>query len=166
MHRHYGNPVITMTTHVAVPFCGDTLPAGTHVICMAQYIACNRICPSSSVPLGPNGEAPHVFCPERYLVERNNNNTNSNSKEDSGKTLESMNPVVRGGGFNGFGFGIRACPGRSYSEALSYIVLVSLLQTFDSFALAPHCDPDADIVDDVILVPDCKVELMMRIRSK
>lgn len=159
MHRHYGNPVFTMTTHVDVPFCGDTLPAGTHLICMAQYIACNKICPSSSVPLGPNGEAPHVFCAERYLVQQ------KNSKNGDTK-LESINPVARGGGFNGFGFGIRSCPGRSFSEALSYIVLVSLLQTFDSFALAPNCDPDAGIVDDVIMVPDCQVELMLRLRAR
>jgi cytochrome P450 len=152
VHRCYGVSFFLWTTLVDIPFCGTTLPTGTKVMVMSHYISTNSISPSSKVPLGPNNEAPHVFCPERYLVQ----------SEDGSFTCP--NPQTQGGAFLTFGNGVRACPGRMYAEALSYIVLASLLGAFD-WELAPNHPISSKIIFDLVLMPDCEVYLKLTPRS-
>ena len=106
---------------------------------------------SSDVPKGPNDSPPSVFDPSRYLV------------TEADGSLSSVFPGTRLGGFLSFGHGVRACPGRAYTEALSYTVLVSVLQSF-SFTLTPG-HPKAHFVYDVVMAPDCDVKLALTRRD-
>jgi cytochrome P450 len=108
-------------TSQAIPFCATTLPKGVDVFVLSRYVSLR----SKDVPKGPNDAPPDVFDPARYLV----------TDADTGK-LKAIFPSTKLGGFLGFGHGVRSCPGRTYSEALSLAVLVATLHNF-SWTLAP-----------------------------
>jgi cytochrome P450 len=148
VHRMYGVPVIGLTSTQDIPFRGGTIPRHTNIIVMTLYIPSSPTSPSQDVPLGPQGEAPHVFCARRYLT--------VNPQDGS---VTSVSPITTRGGFMGFGFGVRTCPGRLYSEALSYVALCSLLQTFTWTLGDDH--PDATFIMEVVMRPDCDVRLNM-----
>ena len=124
-----------------IPFCGTVLPKGTDVIVLVRPVSWQ----SSDVPTGPNDSPPTAFDSARYLV----------TEEDG--SLRSVFPSTRLGGFLGFGHGVRSCPGRVYSEGLSYAILVAALQTF-TWTLKPD-HPKANFVFDVVMTPDCDVQL-------
>lgn len=113
VHRHYGVPVLGLYVTQQIPFCGSFLSPGTDIIVLGRRIALS----SQDVPLGPHSSRPQMFDPRRYIV----------SGVDG---IQAVSPSVKQGGFLAFGHGVRSCPGRIYSEALSYTVLVSLLQHF------------------------------------
>ena len=123
------------------------LPKGTDIMILTRSVSWQ----SSNVPRGPRELPAHVFDSYRYLA------------IDSNDTISSVSPSTKLGGFLSFGHGVRACPGRVYSEALSYIVLVAVLQTF-SFQLAPN-HPKARFVYDVVMAPDCDVRLALTLRT-
>jgi len=154
VHHQHGAPCLFFKTFVDIPFCGSTLPAGTNLMMMGNYISQNQVDPSSKVPLGPNNTAPHIFDAERYL------------KNKDGRSVSCPNPITTSGGFNGFGYGLRSCPGRSYSEILSYIVLAGLLDKFNTWQLSNPDQPEPEIICDVIMVPDCPVELELSVRQQ
>jgi cytochrome P450 len=119
---------------------------------MLKYIGNQTIAPSKDVPIGPNGEVPSEFCPTRYLV-----------KDPDTGHLSSLTPSTKAGGFMVFGHGMRSCPGRTYSEAFSYLLLASLLQTFN-VELAPN-HPEPRMEFDIVMVPDCGVSLQLTKRA-
>jgi hypothetical protein len=109
-----------------VTFCGTKLPKGTNFMLLLKYIGNQTIAPSKDVPIGLNGEVPSEFYPTRYLV-----------KDPDTGCLSTKTPSTEAGGFMVFGHGMHSCPGRTYSEAFSYLLLASLLQTFN-VELAPN----------------------------
>jgi cytochrome P450 len=152
VHRMYSVPFIILQANREVTFCGTKLPKGTNFMLLVKYIGNQTIAPSKDVPAGPNGEVPSEFCPSRYLVR----------DPDTGH-LSSVSPNTKAGGFMVFGHGMRACPGRTYSEAFSYLILASILQTFD-VELAPN-HPEPKMEFDVVMVPDCGVSLQLTKRA-
>jgi cytochrome P450 len=152
VHRMYGVPHIALQADRDVTFCGTKLPKGTSFVLMLKYIGTQTIAPSKDVPSGPNEEVPSEFCPTRYLVK----------DPDTGR-LSSLSPNTKAGGFMVFGHGMRSCPGRTYSEAFSYLLLASLLQTFN-VELAPN-HPEPKMESDIVMVPDCGVSLQLTKRD-
>lgn len=132
-----------MRTTKEIPFCGSTLPKGVEVFVLSRSVSRH----SRDVPKGPNNAPPGDFDPCRYLV------------TESDGSLTAIFPSMKLGGFLGFGYGARTCPGRTYSEGLSYAVLVAALQKF-SWTLKPN-HPKARIIFDVVMTPDCEVELVL-----
>ncbi|GKY91262.1 hypothetical protein MPSEU_000098800 [Mayamaea pseudoterrestris] len=147
VHRWYSVPALGLTSNKDIPFFGSTLPKGADIMIMTRAISWT----SSDVPRGPNDSPPNTFDVARYLV----------TEEDG--LLSSIFPNTRLGGFLGFGHGVRACPGRTYSEALSYVVLVAALQAF-TWMLAPN-HPKARFIFDVVMTPDCDVRLQLTKRD-
>jgi cytochrome P450 len=152
VHRMYSLPFIALQADREVTFCGTKLPQGTNFMLMLTYIGNQTIAPSKDVPIGPNGEVPSEFCPTRYLV-----------KDTATGSLSSLTPSTKAGGFMAFGHGMRSCPGRTYSEAFSYLLLASFLQTFD-VELAPN-HPEPKMEFDIVMVPDCGVSLQLTKRA-
>jgi cytochrome P450 len=152
VHRMYSVPIIGLQADREVTFCGTKLPKGTNFMVMLKYIGNQTIAPSKDVPIGPNGEVPSEFCPTRYLV-----------KDPDTGHLSSLTPSTKAGGFMVFGHGMRSCPGRTYSEAFSYLLLASLLQTFN-VELAPN-HPEPRMEFDIVMVPDCGVSLQLTKRA-
>jgi cytochrome P450 len=148
VHRMYSVPFIALRADREVTFCGTKLPKGTNFMLMLKYIGNQTIAPSKDVPIGPNGEVPSEFCSTRYLV-----------KDPDTGHLSSLTPSTKAGGFMVFGHGMRSCPGRTYSEAFSYLLLASLLQTFN-VELAPN-HPEPKMEFDIVMVPDCGVSLQL-----
>lgn len=146
IHRLYSVPFIGLETTANIPFGLSTMPAKTNVFVLTRYINAQ---PSHDVPAGPENQPANVFSPRRWLV-----------KDANGK-VASVTPK-RGMSFLGFGHGVRICPGRTYSEALSYLALPSILQTF-VFELTPG-HPHPKIVLDTTMVPDCQVQLALKRR--
>ena len=134
-------------TTEAIPFCGTTLPKGADIVILTRSVSRQ----SSDVPLGPNNSPPSVFDPSRYLVQN----------PDTG-CLACVSPSTSLGGFLGFGYGVRSCPGRVYSEALSYTTLVSALQRL-SWTLAPD-HPQVQFVFDVVYAPAGDIQLVIQRR--
>ena len=95
MHETHRNlsSIVNASTTAEIPFMGATLPVGTHITFMVHYISSNKVCPSKYVPIEPNGEPPHVFCPARYLVHQ----------EDGSVTCPDRDRT--GGAYSAFGFG-------------------------------------------------------------
>jgi cytochrome P450 len=150
--RMYAVPFIILRADLEVTFRGTKLFKGTNFIFLLKYIGNQTIAPSKGVPAGPNGEVPSQFCPTRYLAK----------DLDTGR-LSSLTPSTKAGGFMVFGHGMRACPSRTYSEAFSYLLLASILQTFD-VELAPN-HPEPKMEFDVVMVPDCGVSLQLTKRA-
>jgi cytochrome P450 len=123
------------------------LPKGTDVVVLSRPVSWQ----SSDVPRGPNDSPPSDFDPARYLV----------AAADG--SLTSVFPNTKLGGFLGFGHGARACPGRTYSEALSYAVLVAVLQAF-TWCLTPD-HPKPRFIFDIIMSPDCDINLALTKRD-
>jgi cytochrome P450 len=152
VHRMYGAPFMMLCADREVTFCGAKLPKGTNFMLLVKYVGNQTIAPSKDVPTGPNGEVPSEFCPTRYLVK----------DPDTGR-LSSLTPSTKAGGFMVFGQGMRACPGRTFSEAFSYLLLGSILQTF-KVELAPN-HPEPKMEFDIVMVPDCGVSLQLTKRA-
>ncbi|GKY91163.1 hypothetical protein MPSEU_000089100 [Mayamaea pseudoterrestris] len=148
VHRWYGAPVIGLYATQDVPFCGTTLPKGADIVILGRSITWK----SSDLPKGPNNAPPDKFDAARYLV----------TEEDG--SLSSIFPNTRLGGFLGFGHGVRACPGRTYSEALSYAVLIAVFQAF-TWTLAPE-HPNARFIFDIVMTPGYDVQLVLTKRDK
>jgi cytochrome P450 len=130
-----------------IPFYGTTLPRGQDVIVLSRSVTRQ----SRDVPSGPNNSPPSIFDPCRYLVEDPN----------VGETV-SIFPATKLGGFLGFGHGVRSCPGRTYSEALSYATLAIALQNL-TWTLAPnHCP--VNFIFDLVMAPDCDIQLEVQRR--
>jgi cytochrome P450 len=152
VHRMYGVPLLALQADREVTFRGTKLPKGTNFMLLIKYIGNQTIAPSKDVPVGPNGEVPSQFCPTRYLV-----------KDPDTGHISSVSPSTKAGGFMVFGHGMRACPGRTYSEAFSYLLVASILQTFN-VELAPN-HPEPKMEFDIVMVPDCGVSLQLTRRA-
>jgi len=72
--------------------------------------------------------------------------------EDTG-SLACPSPSFKTNSFLPFGHGTRSCPGRIYSEVLSFVFLGTVLQNFE-WTLADGMDPKARFVPDVMLIPE------------
>jgi cytochrome P450 len=128
-----------------IPFMDTVLERGTNIIVLDRYLSTQRKSPAAAVPLGPDNAPPSDFNHRRYV-----------EKVDGKATCP--NPSTKEMAFLPFGQGARACPGRSYSEILSYCVLVSLLQTFTFTLKANH--PKVKILfDSVAMLPNKDIEL-------
>jgi cytochrome P450 len=145
VHRHYGFPFIMLEANADIPFMDTVLERGTNIIVLDRYLSTQRKNPSAAVPLGPDNAPPSDFNHRRYV-----------EKVDDKATCP--NPSTKEMAFLPFGQGARACPGRSYSEILSYCVLISLLQTFTFTLKANH--PKVKILfDSVAMLPNKDIEL-------
>jgi cytochrome P450 len=148
VHRMYGVPFIGLQPAKDIPFAGTVLHKGTTVYIAMRYIS--MYATKHAVP-GPNGESPDLFCAKRFL-----------QRDETGK-LSCPDPDNKAGAFLGFGFGVRKCPGRTYSEAFSYLVLASMLKTFTWELESNH--PEVRIHLNVTMSPDCDVQLNMTKRE-
>jgi cytochrome P450 len=139
VHRCYATPLIGLEVTQPIPYGGSTLPAGSIALILSHYI--NETNPD--VPLGPNETPPTEFDPQRWLVVEGG----------------SVTCPAPGTGFvlPRFGFGVRVCPGRLYTEALSTLILIESLQDLDMRLAAGH--PKAKFIFNVSLIPDGGVTL-------
>jgi len=144
-----------LTTTKDIGFCGAKLPKRSNVILFNKYMVMNadkaRV---KDVPLGPGKVSTTVFYPERYLVQEQPNGP---------WTCPSPKPGTLA--FPGFGFGARTCPGRTYSESLTYTLLIGILQNFN-VELAPGTTTDARYVFRTIMMPDFEIYLKVTKRNK
>ena len=152
-HRHHGSPVALWYTTAEIPFCGTVLPKGTNLMIMKHYMSCNTIQPSVAVPIGPSGEPPSEFCAERFVV-----------RNEDGSLTPTPDPSTYGGAFGGFGHGLRQCPGRGFAEAVTYLTIASMLQTFEWDLALNH--PQTTIILDLIQMLDKEVQLRLVRRSR
>ena len=160
LHRHYGSPCAFWYTIADIPFCGTILPKGTKLMIMKHYMSCNTLKPASEVPLGPHGEPPSAWCPERFLV-RNN----SDDDDDDRSLAPTPQPSTQGAAFGGFGHGLRMCPGRRYAETVTYLTLASTLQNFE-WGLAPDRPATTKIILDLVQMPDQEIRLHLTKRHR
>lgn len=146
VHRCYGSPLVGMEVTQPIPYCGSTLPAGSITLILSHYI--NQSNPD--VPLGPNETPPTEFDPQRWLV-----------VEESHVTCPTP-----GKGFilPSFGYGVRVCPGRFYTEALSMLILIRSLRDLEMRLATGH--PRAKFIFNVNLIPDCGVTLKFTPRDR
>lgn len=150
VHRVYGVPVNGLETSKEVPFCGSTLPKDTCIMVLSHYIAMSDS-EDSDVPRGPRNAPPSKFCAERWL-----------DRDEIG-ALRCPSPSNKSLGFGGFGSGVRSCPGRSYAESFSYIMMGKLLQQFEWTLPADH-EP-IEFIFEVTLSPRCPIRLNMKART-
>jgi len=123
VHRVFCSPQLFLYTTKDIDFCGAKLPKGSNVIIFHRYMLKNADkAQVSDIPRGPDQVSTTVFYPERYLVQQQ-------PELDGSWTCPSPKPGSLS--FAGFGLGIRSCPGRTYSEALSYCVLIAILQNMN-----------------------------------
>mmetsp|Transcript_21359 Transcript_21359/g.59198 ORF Transcript_21359/g.59198 Transcript_21359/m.59198 type:complete len:350 (+) Transcript_21359:254-1303(+) len=151
VHRYFLFPLMFLETNEEIPFRSATLPAGLQIFVHIRHCATQRDRPSKGVPFGPNQSHPQVFDPERYLVYKDYKHDES--------TLTCADPVTTSdsAAFMMFGSGVKSCPGRKYSELLSYCTLVAMLQTFEDIALVPNSRDQEQVKliwDTVCLSPD------------
>ncbi|CAB9512592.1 synthase [Seminavis robusta] len=132
IHRYYCTPIMGLQPAKDIPFCGTTLPKGSRVLIFLRHIMLQQKSPAEGVPTGPDNAPPQVFSYRRYLVPADENTTTSKEQK-----WQCIGPLTKGFSFLPFGHGVRTCPGRLYSEILSYAILIKLLQTFE-FELAPN----------------------------
>jgi len=145
VHRWYAVPILGLKTTKDIQFGGSYLRKGIEVLVLTRYMCTSS---RSSAPLGQRGSHPNKFCAHRWLVQDGSCPT----------------PDAKVGSFLGFGYGVRRCPGKLYSEALSLEVLALVLQTFE-LSLAPDQSPDAKMIFDVMMTPEGGVRLTMKKRS-
>lgn len=152
-HRHIAMPMLMLSTVEEIPFCGTTLPAGQDIFMLNRYYSTQTKNPTSDVPTGVGQAMPsNEFHPYRYLVK--------NEKGDS----VCPDPSNKATGFLPFGYGVRMCPGRRYSEILSYSALIAILQTFD-FELAPNHPSVEQVYDAIAISPSCDIQLQLTKRK-
>jgi len=187
IHRYYSFPMMQLETTEAIPFCGTTLPAHSNLLVAIRHIMIQKEHPPADTPKGPDHAPAHQFSYCRYLVpaaaeaatdDENNTTTNGsgnnnfhNTHTDNNNTDSSnngrfhpndwhcTNPNTKHAAFLAFGHGVRSCPGRSYSEILSYAVLIRLLQTFH-IDLTPH-HPPVTITGNTLMAPDRDLHLRL-----
>jgi cytochrome P450 len=120
VHRcHSGFPAIGLEAIKEIEVGGKTIPPYTPFLVLMRYPSVSKVKPSKHVPIGPKGEMPFEFCPRRWLT------------TDKLGEVSVATPNTNGNcSFLAFGVGARACPGRIYSEAMTLIAIVNLLQRF------------------------------------
>ncbi|CAB9528686.1 Sterol 26-hydroxylase, mitochondrial [Seminavis robusta] len=152
IHRHYGVPFLMFKVAEAIPFCGATLEPGQDLMILLRYLSVRP--DATDVPLGPDNASPSEFSSRRYLVpseEAPNNGSN--------QKWTCPGPSDKLTGFLPFGHGVRKCPGKLYSEALSLYTLIRILQNFE-FELAPN-HPPVKIIFDLVMTPDIPIQLKL-----
>lgn len=158
VHRFYAVTIVALEVAQDIPFCGTSLSRGTKILLLTRYPSISSTSPSKDVPLGPNGEPPSVFCPQRWLAVRKN-------KDDVEELTCIPPPTSRtSAGFLAFGHGVRVCPGRLYAEVLSLMTLVTLLQNFDWQLAENH--PPVDIILHVTMATSVPIQLAMKQRVR
>ena len=152
VHRCYAMPGLMLETSDEINLSnGGVLPAGQSLWILNRYCGMQKHAASKHVPRGPDDAPPQVFNARRYLQQN----------EKNGKLI-CPPPSTEGMAFTPFGYGVRACPGRRYSEALSYCFLAALLQEFSNIQLTPHHPSTKLIYDAVAMVPDKDIQLHLR----
>jgi cytochrome P450 len=154
IHRFYGNAILFLKPNKDIDFCGGKLRKGEDVLLCSRYLTTSDKSQVTGIPHGPNGEPPSVFCPARYLVQDN----------DTGKTT-TITPKPGSLAIGTFGSGVRTCPGRTYTEALSYCVLIRVLQTFE-LALPLDFPENPQLLNQNVMVLDCPVQLELTKRKQ
>ena len=151
-HRHIAMPMLMLSTVADIPFCGTTLRAGQDIFMLNRYCSTQLTSPSKDVPTtgldNSTAMPPNEFNPYRYLF------------RDEKGALTCPDPSTKASGFLSFGYGVRACPGRQYSEVLSYCVLTAILQTFE-FELAPNHPTVDQLYDARMISPSCEIQLKL-----
>ena len=117
-------PILLYETAVDIPFCGTTLPKGSNIMAMLEYVSINPHTAPTHVPTGPNGEYPDhtAFHPRRWLV---HNNDKSTTNEYDCKL-----PEVNSMSYLSFGHGRRQCLARQFAEATVAFTIAAILQSF------------------------------------
>ena len=158
VHRCYGVPFLVLKTVEAIPFCGDTLSAHQEIMILSRYLSMQTENPPNDVPFGPDNLPPSAFSHRRYLVPAEESNEQG-TKDENYQKWTCRNPNPRSTSFMSFGHGARVCPGRVYSEVLSYCFLIFTLQNFE-FELAPN-HPPVKIVFESVMATNCELQLKM-----
>lgn len=150
IHRFYLFPLMFLQTNEDIVFKETTIPKDSQIFVHIRHCTIQKNKPSKDVPFGPNNSHPSIFDPERFL-----------EKTGEGKTGEwtCPDPITTNAAFMMFGSGVKSCPGRKYSELLSYCVLVSVLQTFQDISLAPNHPPVKDTWDTIAISPNRPLQL-------
>jgi len=155
VHRFYaGFPVVILEAIEEIQLAGKTIPPQTPFLVLMRYPSISPTNPSKDVPVGPQGEPPCEFCPRRWL---------STSESDVVSCL-SPNATTNSAAFMAFGVGQRACPGRLYSEAMTIITLVNILQRFQ-ISLEENHEPVYPVFMHIDTV-NCQIKLKLEKREE
>ncbi|CAB9510934.1 LUTEIN DEFICIENT 5, chloroplastic [Seminavis robusta] len=158
IHRWYAVPFIMLRVAEEIPFCGSTmLLPGQDVLVLGRYLSVKP--DATDVPLGPDNAPPTEFNHQRYLVPLETEDSDCNNDNKDIQKWTCPGPSDKSTGFLNFGHGVRKCPGRVFSEAFSYYVLIAILQNFQ-FELAPN-QPPVKIVFDSVMTPDTQIQLKL-----
>ena len=157
IHRFHAFPMMMLETQDTIPFCKNhELGKRQNLFILIRYCSIQKIAPSKDVPQSDGIAPPHEFDHRRYLVR----------DPQTGQVTGSVSPTTRKGAFLNFGHGVRSCPGRRYSELISYCVMISALQHFH-MTLDPLLQDKVDFVyDAVMLSPKQDIRLILAPRSK
>lgn len=149
IHRMYGNVFLMLELKKDIDFAGVILPHGQRVFVFTRYMATSDH--TEDIPRGPNGESPRVFCAERYVCDSGS----------AGTGTTTLTPAHGSLALGTFGLGVRACPGRTYTEIFSYLVLIQLLQNFE-WTLPDDFPEQPMWIHEQVVVPDCPIRIKLK----
>lgn len=154
VHRWYGTFLMGMKSVDDIPFCNTIAPKGTQFLMMQRYMSISPKVEAPGIPAGPKNRPHYEFCAHRWLVPHDG---------ADGSSWVCQSPGITNLSFMPFGYGVRSCPGRSYSEALSLLLLARALQKF-KLSLPPN-HPPVTFVSGTTMVPDCEIRLTFQPRT-
>lgn len=120
-------PILFLEPGETIEFQGGRITPGSIVIVMNRSLKGKG---SSEVPIGPDGEGPEQFCPQRWLTPL------KDSKPNGPVTV--TQPPNKLGGYMPFGYGVRVCPGKQLAEVEALTTLIYVLRKFEVFPMPNH----------------------------
>jgi len=127
-------------------FRGVSVQAGTTFVALSRFAGKTG---GAEIPKGTNGEGPDEFSPQRWLVEKDG-------------VVCATPPSNKHGGYMGFGYGVRVCPGAKLAEAEAISCLVHILSKFEMMPAENH--PALKQVTWFTMTYDKEVQLLLKDR--
>ena len=159
--------VFGMQNHEPLEMDGVTLPPGTNLIMLYQYIS--SLEPSmahaeKSTPRGPRDARADEFCPRRWLIETDDKdgaNNDIDGEDAQGTKLSVTTPSFQTG-FRAFGSSLRACPGRGLAEVEIVVFLAYIISKFEVELEKGH--PEVKLEMKFTQAPDMDIQLVLKPR--
>ena len=159
--------IFGMQNHEPLEMDGVTLPPGTNLMMLFQYIT--TLEPSmahaeKSTPRGPRDAPADEFCPRRWLIETDDKdgaNNNIDGEDAQGKKLSVTSPSFQTG-FRAFGSSLRVCPGRGLAEVEIVVFLAYIISKFKVELQEGH--PEVKLEMKIAQAPDMDIQLVLKPR--
>lgn len=152
IHRVYGGfPFFILEVVEEIQLGGRTVEPFTPCMVLPRYPTMSKVNPSKHVPLGPDNKPNHEFCPRRWLT-----------IDKLGEVTAVTPNTATSCAFNAFGNGARSCPGRIYSEAMTFIALISLVQRFEACLEDGH----EEVYPKFMHIDTCSCDVKMKLKKR